>query len=161
MRYRPIVGLAAAAALTCAAASALAKPAPQFLHEALKGDNSEIQLGRMAQSRAARPEVRDFGRTLEQDHGQARQQALEVARQLGVRPTEEMMPEARREQQKLRHLSGAQFDREFVRYMVEDHRKDIRDFEEQSHGDGPAAQLARQTLPTLHKHLEMAERLQR
>ncbi|MDB5447139.1 MAG: putative outer membrane protein [Phenylobacterium sp.] len=162
MRHRLTPGLAAAAVVLAAlAAPAAAKPAPQFLHEAMQGDNSEIALGRMAEARAARPEVRDFGRMLQQDHSQARDQVLALARRMGVRPTEAMAPEARMEERKLRRLSGPAFDREFVRYMVGDHRKDIHDFEEQSHGKGPVARLARDTLPTLHKHLDMAMRLQR
>jgi putative membrane protein len=160
MPCKSLLAITAAAALA-AALPAVAKPAPEFLHKALEGDNSEIALGRLAETRAARPEVRDFGRTLAQDHSQARDQALGLARRLGVPPTDAMAPEARAEERKLRGLSGPRFDHEFVRYMVQDHRKDIHDFEQQSHAGGPTAELARQTLPTLHKHLEMAERLER
>jgi putative membrane protein len=159
MRTLALVGLAATA--LAAALPAAAKPAPVFLHKALQGDNSEMALGRLAQQRAVRPGVRDFGRMLEQDHGQARDQVIALDRRLGVRPTDEMAPEARAEERKLRHLSGPAFDREFIAYMVQDHRKDIRDFREQSRGPGPAAQLARDTLPTLQKHLDTALRLQR
>jgi putative membrane protein len=98
---------------------------------------------------------------LQQDHSQARDQAEAVARRMGVAGTREMAPEARAEERKLRRLSGPAFDREFVRYMVQDHRKDVHEFQEQSRGRGPDAQLARETLPTLRKHLAMAERLQR
>jgi putative membrane protein len=160
MRHSALFGVTAAA-LAVIALPAAAKPAPQFLHEAMQGDNSEIALGRMAENRAVRPQVREFGRMLQQDHSQARDQVLALAGRMGVRPTDEMAPAARQEQRKLRRLSGPAFDREFVRYMVGDHRKDIRDFQEQSRGRGPAAQLARDTLPTLRKHLDMAMRLQR
>ena len=161
MSSHSLIALAAAGALAVAAAPALAKPAPQFLKMALEGDNSEIQLGRLAQNRAASPGVRDFGRTLEQDHSQARDQAMNVARQINVPPTEAMAPAARQEKAKLRHMSGPAFDREFVRYMVHDHKKDIQDFEEQAKAGGPTAQLAQATLPTLHKHLDMAEKLEK
>jgi putative membrane protein len=161
MSNRTLIAIAAAGALAALAAPALAKPAPEFLKTALQGDNSEIALGRLAETRAASPGVRDFGRTLEQDHSQARTQALDVAHQLKVPPTEAMAPQARHEEAKLRRLSGAAFDREFVRYMVQDHKKDIHDFEEQAKAGGPTAQLAQATLPTLHKHLDMAEKLEK
>jgi putative membrane protein len=57
-------------------------------------------------------------------------------------------------------MSGPAFDREFVRYMIEDHRKDIHAFEATKVGLRPDGELARQTLPALRKHLEMAEQLQ-
>ncbi len=60
-----------------------------------------------------------------------------------------------------RGLNGSEFDREFARYMVQDHEKDISKFKnEASSGRGAVPQLAERTLPTLDKHLHMAESLQ-
>ena len=47
-----------------------------FLDKALKGDNSEIMLGRLAADHAGSQAVRDFGNTLVRDHTQARNQVL-------------------------------------------------------------------------------------
>lgn len=150
--------LAVAAALV--AAPAAAAPPRQFLTKAIEGDNSEMRLGALAEQRAASPGVRDFGRSLQSDHAEARRQAVAVAQRMGVAPTERMAPEASAERRKLARLSGRAFDREFARYMVEDHRKDIRDFETQARGPEPqTAELARQTLPALRKHLDMARSL--
>jgi putative membrane protein len=157
MRPKLFLGLCAVAVLTASAAQA--KAPREFLQTALEGDNSEVALGRLAQERGASREVREFGRMLEQDHGQARDQAVAVAGRMGVRPTSAMMPEARAEAAKLRRLSGDRFDREFARYMVQDHRKDIREFEQQAQVGGPTGQLARQALPSLRRHLDMAQRL--
>jgi len=44
--------------------------------------------------------------------------------------------------------------------MAEDHQKDIGDFQEQAKAQGPVAQFAQQTLPTLQKHLQMAQSLE-
>ncbi len=143
------------------AGSALAASDREFLTKAMQGDNSEMRLGAMAERRAASPEVKDFGRMLNSDHAMAGKQAMALARRLRVPTTMAMAPEAREEAKKLRGLQGRDFDAEFVRYMVEDHRKDISDFERQAKdGHGPTRGLAEQTLPTLRKHLEMAEKLQ-
>jgi len=57
-------------------------------------------------------------------------------------------------------MSGVAFDREFVSYMVEDHRKDIADFKKEASNDkGPADRLAQKQLPTLEKHLKIAQSL--
>src|SRR5438270_729763 len=84
--------------------AALAGPPRQFLDDAIKGDNSEMTLGRLIASRGSSAQVKSFGNTLYRDHSLAKGQAVAVARQMGVRPPTEMMPEARVEQRKLERL---------------------------------------------------------
>lgn len=143
-----------------AAGPVLAAPGEVFLKKAIAGDISEVRLGALAERKGASPGVRDFGKMLQSDHAAARDQASSLARSMDVTPPADMSREARQEYRKLDHLSGADFDREFVRYMVSDHKKDIADFEKQANsGDSKTAGLARQTLPTLRHHLETAEGL--
>lgn len=155
-------GAASAAALVFAAASGAAaqsSDARHFLTKAMEGDNSEMMLGSLAAQRGASPDLRAYGQTLHDDHSQAFGQASQLAHQLGVPETHAVMPEASKERAKLEHLKGAAFDREFAHYMVKDHHKDISDFQKEAGKGGPTGQLAQKTLPVLHKHLEMAERL--
>lgn len=160
MIYR-MLGGAAAVLILAGAANAQSRDDRHFLTEALRGDNSEMMLGQMAAERAVSPRVRAYGRTLHDDHARARDQAMRVAARLGVPPTTATMPEARAEAYKLRRLHGRTFDREFVRYMQEDHRKDIAEFRHEARMGGPVGQLAAQTLPDLRKHLRMARDLSR
>jgi putative membrane protein len=133
-----------------------------FLTKALQGDNSEMRLGRLAEQQGHAPALKAFGRTLARDHAAARQQVLPVAKAHGVPATTEMAPEARTEYARLKRMHGWAFDQEFARYMVKDHRKDIADFEKQArHGDKSTRRLAQKTLPTLRKHLRLAEGLAR
>src|SRR5256885_17193791 len=104
----------------------------EFLLHALQGDNSEIMLGRLAADRARNPAVRDYGQMLASDHEQARQEVLDVGRRFGIRPNRESAPEARDEQQRLMGMRGREFDRGFVRYMIDDHRKDIGEFRDEA-----------------------------
>ncbi|HTK34081.1 MAG TPA: DUF4142 domain-containing protein [Caulobacteraceae bacterium] len=160
---RPLLAVAALGA----AVGALALPAHasndrDFLKKALIADNSEIALGRIAQQRAAFQQTRDFGKMLTTDHAAAKTKALAVARDHGVPNTEALAPDARAEARKLERLRGPRFDREFARYMVKDHKDDIAEFEQQvRRGDRATAELARQTLPDLHRHLETAQALAR
>jgi len=132
----------------------------EFLTKALQGDNSEIMLGNMAQDRARDPGVRDYGRMLVRDHSKARSEVLDVGARFGLRPTREIAPEARDERERLRDMHGRDFDQEFVRYMIEDHRKDIGDFRDEAREHhGPVSDLAARQLPTLRQHLEMAQSL--
>ena len=146
----------AAACLTSTAA--LSAPPRTFLNDAIKGDNSEIALGRLIAARGYSAQVRSFGNTLYRDHSTARGQAVAVAREIGIRPPTAMMAEARSEQRRLERMRGRAFDLEVRRYMINDHQKDIAMFQTQVRtGDRRTAALARAQLPTLRKHLRIAE----
>jgi putative membrane protein len=160
MKYFALLALATGAAFVSSPAAAA--PARQFLGDAIRGDNSEMILGEIAARRGGSSGVRDFGARLHSDHRHARVEAAAVARALRVAVPSGMMPEAARERRRLQRLSGPAFDREFVRYMVNDHREDIAKFERQAHeGDRRTAALAEAQLPTLREHLRIAESLAR
>ncbi|HEY1637490.1 MAG TPA: DUF4142 domain-containing protein [Rhizomicrobium sp.] len=131
-----------------------------FLKDAIKGDNSEIKLGQLAERKGGKPAVRQFGRTLVADHLKAKAEASRVASRLGISPPSRSMLKADAEYVKLKVLSGKSFDREFVSYMVHDHKQDIHDFSRMAHAhSGPVGDLAQKQLPTLRKHLHIAESL--
>src|SRR5579872_4900860 len=93
----------------------------EFLQKAIRGDSSEIMLGSMAARRGDSPSVREFGRVLVKDHSKARDQALALARRLGVSAPRMPLRVAVVERNRLAPLTGELFDREFTRYMVKDH----------------------------------------
>lgn len=161
MNYR-ILAVASALALGIPA-MASAAPAPRFLQDAVSGDNGEVAIGGLAQQRGASPAVRDFGRTLQRDHAAAKQDALALARRMRITVAPgAIKPEAAQTRRQLMRLRGPSFDRAFVRAMISDHRKDIAKFEMQARsGDRMTARLARDTLPHLRHHLDMAMDLQR
>lgn len=67
------------------------------------------------------------------------------------------MPKHKEVMEKLSKLKGAEFDREYVKAMVEDHEKDVAAFEATSKGavDADVKAFATKTLPTLKEHLQM------
>jgi putative membrane protein len=156
MHYRRF--LFAGVALSLAGATPAFANSQAFLTKAIKGDNSEMKLGALAASQGHSRAVRDFGAMLERDHSKAREQAAPVAKAHGVAVPSAMTPEANTKYAKLRHLHGAAFDREFARYMVMDHEKDIADFRKEAQSGDPTdvRALAKATLPTLQKHLATA-----
>ena len=146
---------------TLVAGTAFAKSPDAFIKDAIKGDNSEIALGNLAAEQASSQDVKDFGQTLATDHGKAKNEAVSVAQQLNVEPPDGIMDEAKEEMDKLKGMSGDAFDKEFVSYMVKDHKKDIAEFQDQADSaSGPTAGMAAKQLPTLKKHLEIAQSLQ-
>ena len=154
-----LTSVAALLLLTGTGAYAAAKSAQDFIKDAIQGDNSEISLGQLAQQKAGDAKVKDFGKTLVSDHTMAKQEASTLAKTLGVTPSDEPTAEAKEEQDKLSKLSGADFDKEFASYMVDDHKKDIQEFQDQAKANDQTSALANKQLPTLQKHLQMAQAL--
>ena len=137
--------------------------ASDFLTAALQGDNSEVKLGNLAKDNASSQGVKDFGKMLADDHGKAKDQVKKIADGLNLSLHDSTTPEAEAEYTKLQGLKGKDFDKEFVSYMVDDHKKDIDDFQKEADSSDPAqvTDLAKQTLPKLKKHLDTAESLQK
>jgi len=133
-----------------------------FVTEAMKGDNSEVALGNLAQQKGSSSGVKDLGKMLASDHSAHKQVVAALAQKANVPVTDDLNDEAKAEQKKLEGLSGAAFDKEFVRATVEDHQKDIAKYEKEAKsGDAQTAAMAKTTLPTLKKHLQSAQALEK
>ena len=56
-------------------------------------------------------------------------------------------------------LSGADFESQYMRDMVSDHKEDVKKFQNEADKgkDADLKKFASQTLPTLKEHLQLAE----
>lgn len=135
--------------------------AEAFLLDAIRGNNSEMKFGRLATEKGSSKAVKDFGTMLVNDHGKAGADALTLATSAGLARTNGTKPEADAEYAKLEALTGAEFDKEFTRFMIEEHQKTIAKFETAAKDtqNAAVADFARKSLPTLRKHLERAQSL--
>lgn len=160
MRWKIILACTSFAIGCAIASSAAAQSDKQFLSELIKGDNAEISLGHLAADKGGSDGVRAFGQVLATDQSQGKKEAATLAADLDVKVTDGAGEEARQEIGKLQGLIGTEFDKEFVRYMISEHEKDIAAFEAKAgEGNRPASALARKTLPVLQKHLQLAQSL--
>lgn len=137
--------------------------ASQFLSNAAMADNGEIKIGQLAADQGSSQEVKDFGKTLVSDHTKSKTQGGQIAMSMGLTPPTDMTPDANAEYTKLQGMKGADFDKEFATFMVNDHQKAIDMFQQEASSSDPApvTDFAKQTLPTLKMHLEMAQSLQK
>jgi len=163
---KTLVGFASAAALASMLAAPLAlaanTKADAFMQKAIEGNLAEIKVGQLAQQKGASEGVRHFGSVLEQDHSTANSQAMTAASSMGVTPPAAPSSKEQAEYQHLASLSGSKFDKAFVKQMVKDHKKDIAEYKKESKmSNSPASSYAQQSLPVLHKHLQLAESLER
>ena len=130
-----------------------------FLDDAVQGDLSEINMGKLAQKNGQNQDVKNFGQMLEQDHSQHLQKAKQQAQQIGATPPSEPNAKQKKMYDHLSSLSGRQFDRQFAEDMANDHKQDIGKYQKEAKSNGPLADFAQQTIPTLQKHLQTAESL--
>lgn len=137
-----------------------AKADTAFLTDALKGDNTEVAIGKLAAAQALSQKSKDFGAMLATDHGTHKGKVATLLVGAGGTSTDEMSDEGQANMKKLSALKGAEFDKAFKVVMIDDHKKDIAKYEKQaSAADAATASLAKETLPTLKKHLEAAKAL--
>jgi putative membrane protein len=114
----------------------------------------------MAQQRAADSQVKAFGERMVVDHGKADAELLQLVSSKGglklpAQPSHGNDLDAER----LRKLSGSEFDMAYLKHMIDDHKKDVEAFEKaaQSAEDGQVRAFAARTLPTLRAHLLQAQ----
>jgi putative membrane protein len=133
----------------------------QFLTKAAQGGMMEVEVGRLAQEKGSSNEVKEFGRKLEQDHSKANDQLKQIAASKNVQLPTDMGAE-KAAVDKLRNLSGDEFDKAFLKMAVKDHKKDVKEFQKESTRamDSDVKNFASTTLPTLQEHLRTAEQLQ-
>ncbi len=94
----------------------------KFVEQMLMANFVEIQLDQMAAERASSPEVKSFAQTMVTDHTQANQDLEPIARQIGVQRPTELDAKHRRLSERLSTLQAQEFDREYLKEMVEAHR---------------------------------------
>ena len=132
-----------------------------FIKSAIEGNYAEINVGKLAQEKGKSDAVKQFGQTLVTDHTAANEKAIAAAKEIGVTPPTGSGLMEKGTYLKLKVLSGDTFDRSFANSMVSDHKADIKEFQKESSKTDAAGQFAKQTLPTLQKHLQQAQQLAR
>lgn len=133
-----------------------------FMNQAAPGGMAEVELGRMAASQGLSKEVKAFGQKMVEDHSKANQELMALAAQKKVTLPPDVMPKHKELMAKLSKLKGAEFDREYVKAMVEDHEKDVTAFAATANNavDADVKAFAAKTLPTLRMHLQMIKDIQ-
>ena len=123
----------------------------------------EVELGRLASTKAASAEVKDFASRMVTDHSKANAELTELASGKGLTLSTQEQVKAKHQGMfaKLEKLEGAAFDREYMSARVKDHDKDVALFEKQAKNGRDAAltAFAEKTLPTLREHQKMAKQV--
>jgi putative membrane protein len=133
-----------------------------FWSEAAIGGMAEVELGRLASTKAQNSEVKRFAEMMVSDHSKANEELKALAKKKNITLPTALDAEHQSTIQRLQGMSGTEFDRAYVDDMVEDHEADVQAFEKQSTDDSDpdAKAFAAKTLPTLQKHLDAIRAIQ-
>ena len=92
-----------------------------FINDLTIAGMAEVQLGMIAEQKAANPDVQAFGQMMVTDHTQAGNELKAVASQLNVQPPTQLDSKHKELVDRLSKLQGAEFDREYMSAMVTGH----------------------------------------
>ena len=141
-----------------AATQTLDRADRRFVEKAATDGMAEVQISQLAQQRTTNPKVKEFAMRIVKDHGTANTELMRLATAKGMAAPADAGREHKRDADRMAKLNGAEFDRAYMKHMVEEHREDIREFEKasKSASDSDIKAFAARTLPTLQSHLELA-----
>jgi putative membrane protein len=162
MMSKPILSFIFLAGASAAFVFAQTKPPAadvRFMEKAAQGGMAEVKLGQLAADKGSSQAVKDFGQRMVTDHTKANNQLKDLASRKGVTLPDSLDAKDQTIYDHLSKLSGAEFDREYMRGMVKDHRTDVNEFRKESESakDADVREFAKQTLPTLEEHLKLAQ----
>lgn len=158
-------GGAAAAGATAAGTtgkSTLAKGDETILKNMAQANISEIEAGKLAQSKSSNDQVKSFAQQMIDDHTKALNDVQQLAQQKGVTlPTE---PDAKHKAMatKLQAMSGDAFDKAYMAQAgVADHKKvhSMLLSDEKKAKDPDVKALASKMAPVVEQHLKSAQQM--
>lgn len=131
----------------------------KFMQKAAAGGLAEVELGKLAQQKAVRQEVKEFAALMVADHGKANADLQKIASAHGVALPAGLDKKQQKEMDKLSQKVGPEFDRDYMKHMLKDHKKDVKEFREHAKSRKPndVTAFAAETLPTLQVHLRSAQ----
>ena len=138
---------------------ALHQRAKKFVREAAIDAEGQAELSRLAAQKASNPEVKQFAQRVAEDQGKASDQLKALAAQKNIAVPAELEGKHKKALDRLSKLSAAEFDRTYMRRMLDDHKDGVSDFRKaaSSARDNDVKMFAAQTLPTLEEHLRLAQ----
>lgn len=96
-----------------------------FINQMLGGGTAEVDLGKLAVTHAASADVKRFGQMMVQDHTKAGDELKKIAATWKVEPMPKVADKHQDLMNRLAKLKGAEFDREYMKAMVDDHEEDV------------------------------------
>ena len=132
-----------------------------FLRSAAESGLAEVQFAQLVSEKATSDDVKAFGKMVIEDHTQMNNEMAPVADAMGIRLPKEMNKDDQAEYDKLKNLSGNDFETAYLTLMVKGHHKAMRNFrvEANSVSDQQLRDFVTKGEHVIHEHLVTVNKL--
>ncbi|HVW96340.1 MAG TPA: DUF4142 domain-containing protein [Mucilaginibacter sp.] len=134
----------------------------KFATDAATGGMAEVALGKLAQSKATNPKVKDFADMMVNDHSKADDELSSIAKQKNITLPTTIDAAHQQKLDELSKLSGKAFDKAYVDAMVDGHKKalDLMKMGATSCSDPDLKAFAAKTETVVQGHLDAITKIQ-
>jgi putative membrane protein len=134
----------------------------EFVKMAASSGMHEVELGKLAATKAQNADVKKFAQKLVDDHTKANEELKAAAKDANIEVPAKMLEKHQKHVEHFREYKGSNFDADFVKHEIKDHEEGIALFTRASKElkNEKLKAFATKTLPVLKEHLEMAKKLQ-
>jgi putative membrane protein len=128
----------------------------KFAVDAANGGMAEVALSKLAQTKASNAKIKDFASMMVTDHTKANDELIALAKSKNITLPATVSEDKQKTMDDLNKKSGAEFDKAYVDIMLDDHKKTVDLFMDESKNakDPDIKAFVDKTLPTLKMHLE-------
>lgn len=135
-----------------------------FLKEAAYGGLMEVELGKYAQQNAHNKRVKNFGAMMVRDHSKVNDELKSIAQKKNFDIPTTMDDKHLKMVNDLQQKRGSDFDKDYMKEMVNDHEKDVDKFKKFAENnndkiDPDLKSFASKTLPVLLMHEDSAKNI--
>ena len=134
----------------------------EFAVASANGGMFEVQMGELAQKNGVSADVKEFGRLMTIDHGQANEELKLLASQKNITLPTTLGEDKQEKYDELAQKTGEEFDEAYAELMVKEHEHDIEKFREQGQeGHDPELKAwAAGKVAALELHLSKAKAME-
>jgi putative membrane protein len=156
-----LAGVGMVLTLSATAQADKAKNDNEWLQRAMLNGKAEVKFSEIAVQRGSSVKVKAFAEKMVKEHKQCGEKLAEAARNLSVPAVADFDRDQTGTIDGLKRLSGADFDRAYIRRMVQDHEKTVKSFENEAKSGTNAdlKKIANDALPHLQEHLKEAREI--
>jgi putative membrane protein len=132
-----------------------------FVRNAAEATATEVHLGKIAQEKGSSDAVKELGKQMVESNTQTGEQLQQAATALKMALPADPPKRAKKAEEKLAKLSGADFDKAYTKMAVDEQKQAVKEFEREAK-DGKATSLkdyAAKNLPAVQERQKKAEEL--
>jgi putative membrane protein len=132
-----------------------------FIKNVSESSATEVEIGKLAADKASTDAVKGLGKQMVEAHTQTGQHLKEAAAALKVQVSDEPPRKAKKAEDKLAKLSGADFDRAYAKMAADEQKQTVKQFErEAKNGKAPGVKdFASKNLSAEQERQKQAEEL--